>query len=118
MTNLKENLPEDYQKIEASASLIAKEKFNIKKFSYKRFILKDEDIYMIGFGNGEKTESNPKGFYAFWVWYKDNEPYGGMLNCELKDKFDSIDYFQSCIQNAEDTIKAINEKTNESTNGQ
>lgn len=105
----KEYAPEDYQRIDASASLIAKEKFGIRRSRNKHFVVHQEsgEIYMIGFGLGAKTDANPKGFYAYWVWYKGDEPYGGMLNCELKDRFDSIDYFQSCLQNAEATIAEV-----------
>jgi len=111
-----EYTPEEYQKIDAAASLIAKEKFGITKQKNKHFILKDGEVYMIGFGNGPKNDSNPKGFYAYWVWYKET-PYGGLLNCELKDKFDSIDYFQACMQNAEATIFEINKKNEEENQG-
>lgn len=113
----KETTPEEYQKIDASASLIAKENFGITKQKNKHFIKHPthNEIYMIGFGMGPKTDSNLKGMYAYWVWYKDHTPYGGMLNCELKDKFDAIDYFQSCLQNAEDTITEVMKKNEETT---
>jgi len=106
---IKENIPEEYQKIDASASLIAKENYGIKKNRNKHILIHPQfpnEIYMIGFGDGEKTENNAKGFYAYWVWFH-KEPYGAQINCELKDKFDSIDYFQSCVQNAEATITEV-----------
>lgn len=103
----------DYQKIDASASLIAKEKFGITKQKNKHFITEanTNEVYMIGFGNGPKTDTNPKGFYAYWVSYHKEEPIGALINCELKDKYDSIDYFMSCIENAEATIRQLHEKT-------
>lgn len=102
------NVPTDYQVIDASASLIAKEKFGIKRQKNKHFVTSPEgEVYMIAFGFGPKTPDNEKGFYCYWVWYQNKEPYGAMLNCELKDKYDSIDYFQSCIQNAEATIAEV-----------
>jgi len=100
---------EDFAKIDASASLIAKEKFNIKKQVNKHFLVEPSSgqVYMIAFGNGEKNETNPKGFYAYWVWYFNEEPYGGLINCVLTDRYDSIDYFVSCMGNAEETIKTV-----------
>jgi hypothetical protein len=106
--------PTDYETIDASASLIAKEKFGIKSQKNKHFVVepKSGEVYMIGFGFGHKTPDNLKGFYAYWVWARKGEPYGAMVNCILKDKYDAIDYFQSCIQNAEQTITTV---LNEST---
>lgn len=108
--------PEEYQKIDSSACLIAKEQFGFKKLKNKHFIKHplNNEIYMVAFGDGPKVDNNPKGFYACWVWYYDHKPYGGMINCELKDKFDSIDFFQACIQNAEATITQILTATDES----
>lgn len=104
----KETVPTDYQVIDASASLIAKEKFKITRQTNKHFITSPEgEVYMLGFGFGPKTIDNEKGFYFYWVWYQDKEPYGAMVNCVLKDKYDSIDYFQSGIQNAEATIAEV-----------
>lgn len=106
MTN---ETPQEFEQINGSASLIAKEKFGITKNTNKHFVRHPKfptEIYMIGFGNGTKSDENLKGFYSYWVWFH-KEPYGAMINCELKDKFDSIDYFQSCIQNAEDTIETV-----------
>lgn len=114
----KEITPEEYQKIDASASIIAKEQFGIKKQKNKHFIKHPThpEIYMVGFGDGAKNDNNEKGFYAYWVWYQDKKPYGGMINCVLKDKYDSIDYFMSCMQNAEATIdEVITKKQDEST---
>lgn len=106
----KEFTPQEYKTIDASASLIAKEQFGITKNKNKHFITHPkypEEIYMIGFGDGPKNESNTQGFYSYWVWYHDHKPYGGLLNCVLKDKYDAIDYYMSCTQNAEDSITEI-----------
>lgn len=99
--------PEEYRKIDAAASLIARENFGIRRQMNKHYVLHRGEVYLVGFGFGQKTEGNPKGFYAYWVWYRDKVPYGAMVNCELKDRYDSIDYFQSCIQNAEASIDAV-----------
>jgi hypothetical protein len=112
------DIPADYQVIDASASLIAKEKFKITRQKNKHFVTHPNgEVYMIGFGFGQKTVDNPKGFYSYWVWYQDKEPYGAMVNCELKDKYDSIDYFQTCKQNAEATISEVLKAKAEDTDG-
>ena len=106
----KDITPEEYKTIDASASLVAKEMLGITKMRNKHFLTHPThptEVYMIGFGDGAKTEGNEKGTYAIWVWYRDKTPYGASINCVLKDKFDSIDYFMSCIQNAEATINEV-----------
>ena len=104
----REKIPTEFLAIDASASLIAKEKFMIYRQTNKHFLLsKDKEVYMVGFGYGPKTEDHKSGFYCYWVWYQAKEPYGGIVNCELKNKYDAIDYYETCRQNAEETISAV-----------
>ena len=99
--------PEEYEKIDSSASLIAKEMFGIRRQVNKHFNLYREEVYMVAFGYGAKTELNPKGFYCYWTWFKNEQPYGGLMNCELKTKYDGIDYYQTAVQNAVETIDEV-----------
>lgn len=102
--------------IDAAASLIAKEMFGITKQTNKHFTLHGDEVYMVAFGIGPKNESNPKGTYVYWTWYKGDKPYGGLMICDLKTKYDAIDYYQTATQNAVDTINEV--LNNESFNGQ
>lgn len=105
MSNL-ENTTE-VKEVEVVAFKFAKEHFKITKNQQTYFLLHEGEIYMIAFGTGEKTEANPKGKYCYWLWVHKEVPYGALLNCELKTKFDSIDFFESAKNNAEQTISKI-----------
>lgn len=104
-------VPKEFENIDISSALIAKENLLIKKELNKHFEMFGEEVYVIGFGKGEENKDNPKGLYVYWVWYK-GTPYAGLMNCTLKDKYDAIDYYNVTKQNAEDTITEVlkNEK--------